>query len=417
MAKLDVKQTVEYNGKQYVESKGKAKAGDLILAHAESEDIKPGNFFELYKKDGGLIFDDLGGDNRFYFAHDDTTTLFKVKETFKVGDKVRLLSGGDEFPLYEYFDGEVYEVSVLNEDLEGDAKGVHQSSGRIEITGGGTDRGFALPEQIERVEETKAPEFQVGDKVRLLFGGGDFPLHGYKNGGIYEFDGIRGGEYRITGGEIKNGYATPDQLEKVTVAEPDEQVTDEESDEPKNFDAREERIIKIVEPDSDDDPYAAGDLFYVDHDAFGEGDVFVEIGSKTKLVLEEEYENFSPTMYVEVVDETMNFGNYEIGDILPVIDKMGHGVWALGRGSQPVFLANREFETISVPTEVKENPVEETAGEFAHGEFVLVDDPTKGVFVGKVTDGPRGPLAGGNYLIQVGTNTIKVLGDFISHLR
>ncbi|MCY7794130.1 hypothetical protein MOB54_02670 [Bacillus spizizenii] len=86
-------------------------------------------------------------------------------------------------------------------------------------------REFALVRATdEEVAEAKRAaefaKFKEGAKVRLLSGGGGYPLNGFENGGVYEvsdnnFDHKTGKLIRIEGGDCFRGagFATPDQLE------------------------------------------------------------------------------------------------------------------------------------------------------------------------------------------------------------
>lgn len=96
------------------------------------------------------------------------------RNNFAKGDKVRLISGGDDWPLYGFKNGDIYEVT--------DPKSVVHNNERINIGG-----GFAKPEQLEKVNaeeiaeierkaaETKkwseigrkVNEFKVGDLVQI----------------------------------------------------------------------------------------------------------------------------------------------------------------------------------------------------------------------------------------------------------
>ena len=59
-------------------------------------------------------------------------------------------------------------------------------------------------------------EIKVGDKVRLLRGGGQCPLNGYENGNIYTVDRIQGdGDLKLSGGEVPQGYAHPSSVELI----------------------------------------------------------------------------------------------------------------------------------------------------------------------------------------------------------
>jgi hypothetical protein len=82
----------------------------------------------------------------------------------------------------------------------------------------------------EEVAQTKAElefaNFAEGDKVRLISGGGEYPLSGYENGKIYTVKSPKyhhgktfGYMVQLTGGSAAHGYAKPKQLEKVTAEE------------------------------------------------------------------------------------------------------------------------------------------------------------------------------------------------------
>ena len=75
-------------------------------------------------------------------------------------------------------------------------------------------------EKTERVvvewSEVKR-EIKVGDKVRLLRGGGKVPLYGFQNGDIYTVEDIDvHGDFKLTGdNETPYGYAHPSSVELV----------------------------------------------------------------------------------------------------------------------------------------------------------------------------------------------------------
>src|SRR5690606_13669436 len=93
--------------------------------------------------------------------------------------------------------------------------------------------GYCNPDALRKVtrEEYEAAtdprnQFAEGDKVRLISGGGEFPLLGFTNGDIYEVDvpryvghPSRNGVIKIKTAASKAGFATPDQLEKVSAEE------------------------------------------------------------------------------------------------------------------------------------------------------------------------------------------------------
>ncbi|AOO61087.1 hypothetical protein BBJ33_05965 [Bacillus velezensis] len=77
----------------------------------------------------------------------------------------------------------------------------------------------ATDEEVAEAKDTAArAKFKRGDKVRLLSGGGDYPLSGFENDKIYEvlynnFNHPKGKRIRIADSTERFGYATPDQLE------------------------------------------------------------------------------------------------------------------------------------------------------------------------------------------------------------
>ena len=116
------------------------------------------------------------------------------RSKFKKGDKVRLVSGGDKFPLYGFYDGEVYEV-VDNNCEHGE--GPYGKLMRIVKKDG--EHGYARPDQLEKVDiGRKSGEFKKGDIVRVLDSCGS-PL---MEGCLYEISGhMRNTEYVTFDGE------------------------------------------------------------------------------------------------------------------------------------------------------------------------------------------------------------------------
>ncbi|MGG0757524.1 hypothetical protein [Brevibacillus laterosporus] len=81
----------------------------------------------------------------------------------------------------------------------------------------------ATDEEVAEAKRQQAfDQFKPGEKVRLVSGGGNFPLFGFKNGGIYTVVQnkvtVNAGDYRVSiqDQDGLEGYAKPDQLEKVT---------------------------------------------------------------------------------------------------------------------------------------------------------------------------------------------------------
>lgn len=86
-------------------------------------------------------------------------------DQFEPGEKVRLVNGGREFPLLGFDDGGIYTVGLREDD------------GRVTIKRQNGSRGYAKPDQLEKVTDKEAKwaeigrkvgKFKVGDTVRFL---------------------------------------------------------------------------------------------------------------------------------------------------------------------------------------------------------------------------------------------------------
>ncbi|WP_338532618.1 hypothetical protein RBB83_17415 [Paenibacillus peoriae] len=97
------------------------------------------------------------------------TTTTDPRSQFAKGEKVRLISGGGEWPLVGYDNGGIYEVDTPLYDT-------HRSGPVIKIVGGGLSRGYAKPEQLAKLT------IEVGSTVRLTIKDGEKPRHGW--GGV-----------------------------------------------------------------------------------------------------------------------------------------------------------------------------------------------------------------------------------------
>lgn len=76
---------------------------------------------------------------------------------FKVGDKVELLYGGNEWPLIGYKNGEIYTVTKFPKVVIEN----HIKNGLIPITGGHQKYGYAKPEQLKLVEPKKTKNQRI----------------------------------------------------------------------------------------------------------------------------------------------------------------------------------------------------------------------------------------------------------------
>ncbi|MED5047615.1 hypothetical protein P9738_13075 [Bacillus siamensis] len=154
-----------------------------------------------------------------------------ARAKFKKGAKVRLLSGGGDYPLGGFTDGNIYEVS--------DNAYNHSRGTLIRIEGGSCFRGsgFATPDQLEILSEEEAAEIErqqaeeakwakIGRKVGEYKNGDvvayDDPTW-FKNSGIGEVVGLSAGEPRVraidSGGRSPAYYLEPEKVRLITPVE------------------------------------------------------------------------------------------------------------------------------------------------------------------------------------------------------
>lgn len=81
-----------------------------------------------------------------------------LRSQLKEGDKVRLLNGGGEYPLFGFTDGEIYEV--VNISL---SHGHYDPINSVAI--GNHGGGFALPSQLELVTESTEDHEETGERL------------------------------------------------------------------------------------------------------------------------------------------------------------------------------------------------------------------------------------------------------------
>lgn len=179
------------------------KVGDFVYALKDAWDLTEGSVYEIRRidSDGDGVFRDDVGDSQYIQKHTNTLLLVEriastedlerqvtelqaklseveselaakkaeeekarnPRNAFAKGDKVRLISGGDEHPLRGYKDGEVYTVSDP----------LYSYSNKIEITGGQIRTGYALPEQLTKLSEKEIAEMdrlKVGEYAKVIGG-------------------------------------------------------------------------------------------------------------------------------------------------------------------------------------------------------------------------------------------------------
>lgn len=96
-----------------------------------------------------------------------------ARAKFKRGDKVRLKSGGEKFPLSGFSDGGVY--TVMYNDFN------HSHGKRIRIADGTEGFGYATPDQLEILSEEEAAELKKWAEIGREVGE-------YKTGDVVSYD-------------------------------------------------------------------------------------------------------------------------------------------------------------------------------------------------------------------------------------
>ncbi|MGW7760463.1 hypothetical protein ACWGRE_07445 [Bacillus velezensis] len=105
-----------------------------------------------------------------------------ARAKFKEGAKVRLKSGGGDYPLGGFTDGNIYEVS--------DNAYNHRRGTLIRIEGGDCFRGsgFAAPDQLEILTEEKAAEIERQQAEEAKWAKIGRKVREYKNGDVVRYD-------------------------------------------------------------------------------------------------------------------------------------------------------------------------------------------------------------------------------------
>lgn len=232
MAKLNVEVTKElfgletevtYNGNKYVRTIGEApRKGDIIKVVNGWGSIEAGDFYEDIREEHMLYSLASDANDKFTFIKgepgDASTTLDNVIVFRKVDEQPAPIGPGTKIKIVnphlsigQYDEGDVFTIKSYQPETEV----YHEHYSVEEIS------SAIYPKEFEILEE---PTFKAGDKVRLLSGGGDYPLHGFRTGSEYAIKAMPEdhtahpgkGLIRITGTSgIMHGYARPDQLELV----------------------------------------------------------------------------------------------------------------------------------------------------------------------------------------------------------
>lgn len=197
---------VTHGGKQYRKVARKANVGDLVCG----SDGNPNNYVvtdRVVADPDKLSIEYVNGYGRSLGIRV-LEPVTEVKRNANVGERIRIVAAD---LAVGYQNGDVLIVELAD------------GNGVFATTPSGDQSRVWHKEYVVLAEETEET-FAVGEKVRLISDGGSCPLNGYYDGKIYEVaeeNTERSGEIRITGGDVRYGYALPSQLEKVSGETPE----------------------------------------------------------------------------------------------------------------------------------------------------------------------------------------------------
>lgn len=237
MAKLNVvfpSTEVEVGGAKYRKVDRKAQEGDIIKITDEDAPryLPQEAFFAVNHIDrwgDAFVTDedgddfDLGSSDLDYEVYEKVTEPDPV-DRLKVGEYAKVVEGDTSY------NGAIPEGAIV-EIIEDDHGRVPFKMRSID----GEKVRWAMEDHVVRATEAEVAaaqreakealdprnQFAVGDKVRLISGGGKASLIDYETGGIYTVKNPEWptGKVEITGGGQPTAYAKPDQLEKVSAEE------------------------------------------------------------------------------------------------------------------------------------------------------------------------------------------------------
>lgn len=144
-------------------------------------------------------------------------------QRLKVGDYAKVVDDDNNFNRKTIPAGGVVEIIDVDEsDIPYQIKSV--TTGEYVWAKPGHIVKATNEEVAEAKQDAEFAKFSEGDKVRLVSGGGEHPLIGFKDGEIYtvgkaKYNHAVGYRVQIKGGKVENGFATPNQLEKFSEKE------------------------------------------------------------------------------------------------------------------------------------------------------------------------------------------------------
>ncbi|MDQ0174435.1 hypothetical protein [Bacillus chungangensis] len=194
--------------KNYVKVEREPRIGDYILYEkALLTRLTPGKHYKVVDIDeygDAFVMDDLGD---YYDTGGTDFEIFEEVE-LKVGDFVKVLNGNSYSEK-----GDILKVVAVDRSI---------FPYKVEHLDG-TYAGWYSDNIVTKATENEVfAQFKIGDRVRLLSGGGDAPLCGYRNGEVYTNNNCwpdaapNDGLIELVGGDVPHGYAKPSQLQKVS---------------------------------------------------------------------------------------------------------------------------------------------------------------------------------------------------------
>ncbi|AYK07739.1 hypothetical protein [Brevibacillus laterosporus] len=232
---------VTHEGVTYRKVARDAKPGDKFVVPNVSEmDYTAGKVYEITELDGAgdphfiddvneswyvlsgkyAVLESLSIDEELAAAQARVAELEAMKKKanrLKVGEYAKVVKADMTYASV----GQIVKVVYVDEStkllrtesLDGKSTGWFCEGGIVRATD---------EEVAEALRKQALDQFEPGDKVRLVSGGGAFPLYGFENDGIYT---VAQNRVRTDAGESRvsiqdqddlEGYANPDQLEKAT---------------------------------------------------------------------------------------------------------------------------------------------------------------------------------------------------------
>lgn len=334
-----------------------------------------------------------------FIDYDEYEVIVEESKVIPAGTKIKIVKPYLAFGKYK--EGDV--LTVVEHNLESSIYREHVRVKELDFS--------VLRHEFEVIP---AEPVKVGDRVKLLNGGGEFPLFGFENGEEYEvvtvgYQHTKGIRNRIVDKAGVHGFATDEQLE-VIVAKPTAPVIEEGAE---NFKVGD--LVKVIgrefghrfEIGTEVTVKSVNDKNYRVEDDRGAG--WYVCDCELELV---EAKQKEPTMRFNIGDEaviTSKVGghHFEIGETVRIRNKTSYDYTAeYLDGRDYWFVCDEELEP-APPTPKKST--------FQTGDIVLVSkDFFNGGFYGEVIGGPRGDMSGGNYDVDNGSRTITVLGDYLT---